>query len=412
MDASDSFCCPSLDEDEPNGYDSLFDEFFQDSQKSSSPKEDAKAERKASLLASLMPENNSVGTRVSPGSQQQNQLSIKNSADRESSQAHLDIDDSPYVTLLHYSKPVDKTVNEFSCQMTNAPAATGEGQLQSQINRHHRAIYEQSYLDKTIAIVLDEEDDVHLKRLESLEEAQRHTGNVNSAQINQAIMTDEQAIGWHDDINDYVSSIAKVSALAGKGRLAFAGACVLLAADSMKPADPWTEQLADGACGVAQTYALRWSANRVGAINTSPGVQRLSLGVAGRTISSGLNWRSYVDEQGAIAPTAGISTTLERALDPHSMLADTAAMGATETVRKAGLSPRMTTLNQRMLSPLAATAAYNTSQRVADVLSEPRSDGENTAHDQDFGPYSNEPQPHLIPKRPSSNARISVTPAK
>jgi hypothetical protein len=136
------------------------------------------------------------------------------------------------------------------------------------------------------------------------------------------------------ELSRYTPSFLQTAALFTPGRYAFAASMAIGAANEARVGDSLEMQLTEFGMGAAKGAATKVLFDRVGNANIMKGAlwsvpaKGVMLGVSGRAIDVGLTPQNWLNEQGNLDATQGLSRTLSTSLDPKSLAMDVLIFGA------------------------------------------------------------------------------------
>jgi hypothetical protein len=150
--------------------------------------------------------------------------------------------------------------------------------------------------------------------------------------IAQEIFTPAKAKVVEDEVAHYSKAFIKTAPLFMKGKLALGGLALTYVADQAKIGDTWQNQATDATLGLGKAAVLKGSFAMMESSALTPARAGIQLGIVSRTAEAGLTRENYLDKDGKLNFTGGLSTTLKTALNPGSLAVDALTFGAADVV--------------------------------------------------------------------------------
>ncbi len=150
--------------------------------------------------------------------------------------------------------------------------------------------------------------------------------------IAQEIFTAPTAKVVEDEVAHYSKAFIKTAPLFMKGKLALGGLALTYVADQAKIGDTWQNQATDATLGLGKAAVLKGSFAMMESSALTPARAGIQLGIVSRTAEAGLTRENYLDKDGKLNFTHGLSTTLKTALNPGSLAVDALTFGAADVV--------------------------------------------------------------------------------
>jgi hypothetical protein len=150
--------------------------------------------------------------------------------------------------------------------------------------------------------------------------------------IAQEIFTPAKAKVVEDEVAHYSKAFIKTAPLFMKGKLALGGLALTYVADQAKIGDTWQNQATDATLGLGKAAVLKGSFAIMESSALTPARAGIQLGIVSRTAEAGLTRENYLDKDGKLNFTGGLSTTLKTALNPGYLAVDALTFGAADVV--------------------------------------------------------------------------------
>jgi len=150
--------------------------------------------------------------------------------------------------------------------------------------------------------------------------------------IAREIFTPAKAKVVEDEVTHYSKAFIKTAPLFMKGKLALGGLALTYVADQAKIGDTWQNQATDATLGLGKAAVLKGSFAMMESSALTPARAGIQLGIVSRTAEAGLTRENYLDKDGKLNFTGGLSTTLKTALNPGSLAVDALTFGAADVV--------------------------------------------------------------------------------
>ncbi|MFA7337151.1 MAG: hypothetical protein WC028_10230 [Candidatus Obscuribacterales bacterium] len=150
--------------------------------------------------------------------------------------------------------------------------------------------------------------------------------------IAREIFTPAKAQVVEDEVTHYGKAFIKTAPLFMKGKLALGGLALTYVADQAKIGDSLQNQVTDATLGLGKAAVLKGSFALMESSALTPARAGIQLGIVSRTAEAGLTRENYLDKDGKLNFTGGLSTTFKTALNPGSLAVDALTFGAADVV--------------------------------------------------------------------------------
>ena len=150
--------------------------------------------------------------------------------------------------------------------------------------------------------------------------------------IAREIFTPTKAQVVEDEVAHYSKAFIKTAPLFMKGKLALGGLALTYVADQAKIGDSLQNQVTDATLGLGKAAVLKGSFALMETSALTPARAGIQLGIVSRTAEAGLTRENYLDKDGKLNFTGGLTTTLKTALNPGSLAVDALTFGAADVV--------------------------------------------------------------------------------
>lgn len=141
----------------------------------------------------------------------------------------------------------------------------------------------------------------------------------------------EEASRSHVEVEKYSKMFLQAAPLFIGRKVGLSMTLGMFGLDQARPEDSLGTQTADFALGATKGAALRGTMQALSALNASPAMKGVAMGVTDRTVQTALTRESWVDPvTGEASLSAGIGSTFMTAADPRAMGMDALLFGVTE----------------------------------------------------------------------------------
>jgi hypothetical protein len=165
--------------------------------------------------------------------------------------------------------------------------------IEQQIQQHHKADSEQSYIGKIFNAAYNR-DEQSLKRLETELQTAKATGKISET-AQDSLDRDRQAVSMQGDINQYGTGFLRTAFLFMNGRTGLIGTVAVGALNEAKPADAMGTQALDAILGGTKGGAMKGVFNVLGGSQVDIFTKGVGLSLASRIIDTGLTRNNWLD---------------------------------------------------------------------------------------------------------------------